>query len=312
MRKWAILWLVMSLIGTGAVMAQDATPEVTGEPGPDLITVAVPGLMPEGIEFDATRGQFLLGSISEGTVSVAADDGTLTTLVESENLANVVGIQVDAERNRLLVATTDGQSTAGLGIYDLETGEEINFVDLTLLTPDASGHFANDVAVDAEGNAYVTDSAAGVIYKVDVDGNGSVFLADDSFSGMFTLNGITYNPDGYLVAVRNPDLIKIPLDTPEDFTVIESETSFSGGDGIIFLDAQTLVVVSGDQGLVLRMTSDDDWASATLSGLFITDSGSPTTAAVRDGEVYIIYAKFNEPTATEYPIQKVTFADANG
>src|SRR3954447_16944414 len=55
-----------------AVGAQDATPESTlsAAPAPDTITINVPSLQPEGIEYDAMRGQFLVGSISQSSVSV--------------------------------------------------------------------------------------------------------------------------------------------------------------------------------------------------------------------------------------------------
>jgi len=154
-------------------------------------------------------------------------------------------LQIDAAHNRLLFASTDMAKVGQLGIYELSTGKEIKVVDLAALTPDAK-HFPNDIAVDPDGNAYVADSAAGAFYKVDMDGNASIFLQDPSFVGNFILNGIDYNPNGYLVAVRSPDLIKIPLDNPQSFSVIKVDGDVSGGDGIIFADAKTLVAAVGN------------------------------------------------------------------
>ncbi len=294
--------------GVLAVAAQEATPESTMSAAPDTITINVPSLMPEGIEYDATRGQFLLGSISQSSVSVIADDGTLTTLVQDPNLKSIIGLQIDAERNRLLFGSTDQNKIGQLGIYDLATGQQIHLVDLAAVTPDAQGHFPNDIAVDKDGNAYVSDSAAGVFYKVDVDGNASIFLQDPSFVGSFVLNGIDYNPNGYLVAVRGTDLIKIPLDNPQSFSVVEVDGDVSGGDGIIFSDAKTLVAAVGNPKHVVQLTSEDDFATATITGDYHPASGSVTTIAIRDGVPYTTDAQFSQSDAPSYFIQKVTFS----
>lgn len=312
LKQFALFGMAL-LVLPGALLAQDATPEATemmATPGPDLITIEQASLMPEGIAWDPVHQTLLVGSITRGNVSRVADDGTLTPLIQSENLQAVVGIEVDAERNRLLAAASGpNQNGAALGAYDLETGEELFYVDLQPVAGDVERVFANDVAVDAEGNAYVTDSAAGLIYKVDVDGNPSVFLSDPSFVGQFILNGIAYHPDGYLVAVRNPGLVKIPLDDPQALTEIAADGDVSGGDGIIFLNDNTLIVVSGRQGRVIRLESSDDFATASITGEYATQPITATTAAVRGDEVYVVYARFSEPTATEYPIEKVTFTD---
>ncbi len=293
---------------TFAAAAQDATPESTMSAAPDTITINAPGLMPEGIEYDATRGQLLVGSISQSSVSVVADDGTLTPLVQDAKLKSIIGLEIDAQRNRLLFASTDQAKVGQLGIYDLTTGAEIHLVDLAALTPDASGHFPNDIAVDNDGNAYVADSAAGVFYKVDVDGNASIFLQDPSFIGSFILNGIAFNPNGYLVAVRSPDLVKIPLDTPQSFSVVKIDGDVQGGDGIIFSDAKMLVAAVGNPKHVVQLTSDDDWATATITGDFQVAPDSATTVAIRDGVPYLTDAQFNKPDAQSYTLKRVTFS----
>ncbi len=308
-RKFILLSAAIGLVtGLVTVSAQEATPE-SMMAGPDVITINNPGMMPEGIEYDATRGQFLLGSISQSSVSIVADDGTLTPLVQDTKLKSIIGLEIDAARNRLLFGSTDRGAVGQLGIYDLTTGEEIHVVDLAALTPDATGHFPNDIAVDADGNAYVADSAAGVFYKVDVDGNASVFLQDLSFVGNFILNGIAYNSDGYLVAVRGADLIKIPLDAPETFSVITVDGDVGGGDGIIFADANTLVAVVGSPKHVIQLTSDDAFETATITGDFEVAPDSATTAAIRDGEAYVTDAKFSDPSAQTYTIKKVVFGE---
>jgi hypothetical protein len=55
--------------------------------------------------------------------------------------------------------------------------------------------FINDAALDRQGNTYVSNSFSPVIYKVDREGNASVFFQDAGFnlpSGEFGFNGIQY------------------------------------------------------------------------------------------------------------------------
>jgi hypothetical protein len=80
-----------------------------------------------------------------------------------------VGIEVDEERDRLLVANSNnpfakgGSGQAKLGVYRLSTGERLAMVDLKAVVANAppdTTYFANDVAVGADGAAYVTDTRA--------------------------------------------------------------------------------------------------------------------------------------------------------
>ena len=139
----------------GVTFAQEE-PEEEPE-APDLIVVERANIYPEGIEYDPENARFLIGSLSEGTIFEVFDDGTHGAFIEDEALMSTVGIEVDADRNRLLVAETNvaafgdptAEPRASLGVYDLTTGERLDLVDLLAATPEGA-HFANDVAVDAD------------------------------------------------------------------------------------------------------------------------------------------------------------------
>lgn len=284
---------------------------------PDTLRIGVPGLHPEGIEYDATGGRFLIGSVTLGTITEVGDDGTHRPFIEDADLVSSIGIHIDAANGRLLVANSDlgvfadpelpGQ--AMLGIYDLGTGALLHMVDLGALVPGVR-HFANDVAVGPDGTAYVTDSFAPVIYRVDLEGNASVLVENELLSAQpIGLNGIDYHPDGYLLValMGAQSMARVPLDAPEDL----SEVSLSEpivGDGLALRPDGTLVVVGSSVGEdaspvpeVIILSSADGWNTAEVAARAATPS-QPTTAALRGDAIYAVNPHFSGLGAEE-PIQ---------
>ena len=312
-----------ALIATTVLSAAVLSPAFAGdgevcfwENDARFVSVPSEALYPEGIERHPGTGEFLLGSIRKGKVVAVSAHGEVRTLVEDDRLRSVVGIRVDAARGRLLVnnsdygvaersAPSDKFSTVGLGIYDLETGSPLRYVDLAGLRP-GEKRFVNDLTVDADGNAYVTDSLAAAIYKVTPVGDASVFLADERFRGKgFNLNGIQFHPDGYLLVAKKSDgnLFKVPLDNPGAFSEVELSKPLVGTDGLLLARPNELVAVtnlaSGVQSnTVFRLTSDDDWTSARIGAAFETGDVYPTTATISEGRLYVSYGRLNTLGAT--------------
>jgi sugar lactone lactonase YvrE len=327
--RTTVLLMMVLVIGTVfPAFAQEATPEATEDMmssnSPINIEVNFPGLFPEGIEWDAVGSRFLLSSLTGQGINAVADDGTITPFAVAENSLSAVGIHIDEASNRLLVDYSDAavmgdpsnNGTAALGIYDLETGELLHYVDMGALYE--GKHFANDVTVDADGNAYVTDSFSPVIYKVTPEGEASVFVEDEHFSNPnFGLNGIDYHPDGFLLAsvAGGASLWKIPMDDPTTLTQVEVSEPF-GADGMILDDEGNLIAVAsftGEDGTqrqeVVSVSSADDWATATIDQR--VESQDATTAAIRDGAVYVIYAQLSQmgsnPPPETFEIGRVEF-----
>ncbi len=192
---------------------------------PESIKFTQTNLFPEGVVYDPFNNYFLVSSIIRGDIGKVTKDGTYTPFVTDDALVSSIGLEIDKTRKRLLVANSRrGASMAQLAIYDLNTGVRINLVDLGALLPGAA-HFANDIAVDARGNAYITDSNSPVIYKVDLQGNVSIFFTDPGFAtaaGQIGFNGIEYHPDGFLLvafSLRN-QLVKIPFSKTSAFSIV--------------------------------------------------------------------------------------------
>ncbi|MCA8831069.1 gluconolaconase [Hymenobacter pini] len=285
---------------------------------PDTVAFTQAGLYPEGVQYDATGRRFLVSSQTRGAVGQVKDDGTYSQFADDPVLVSTIGMRVDEARQRLLVAVSDpGYNTArtstatqrklaGLAAFNLTTGARLAYTDLGALRP-GQNHFANDIAVDGQGNSYVTDSFSPLIYKVDAQGTASVLLENAQLAapaGAFGLNGIVYHPDGYLLVAKSNEgaIFKIPLSNPSAFTKVTLPQALTGADGMLLQDNNTLQVVTNAQAKVYRLSSTDGWTTATVTGTFSTPPQYPTTLARREGaDSYVLYSNLNALQANQNP-----------
>lgn len=312
-----------------AACANDKDIATLGPPAQVNFTQA--GLYPEGTQYDDAGGRFLVSSQTTGRIGQVKDDGTYSQFADDAQLISTIGLRLDVPRNRLLVAVSDpGYNTArttsatlrklaAVAIFNA-SGAKTGYVPLGTLRPSYPAHFANDIALDAAGNAYVTDSFAPIIYKIDTQGTASVFLENSALaasSGSFGLNGIVAHPDGYLIVAKSDEgaLIKVPLSNPAGFTKVNTTgLVLTGDDGLQLIDNNTLLVVCNAQGQVYRLTSADGFATVNRTGSFATGSVYPTTLARRNGtDSYVLYSYLNalqtnqNPPASQFSLTKVGF-----
>ena len=315
-----------------AACSKNKTPDAVVPAAPAVVAFTQAGLYPEGVQYDAANSRFLVTSLTTGRVGQVKDDGTYSTAFPDDpKLVSAIGLYLDEPRNRVLAAISDpganpARSTAAtqgklarLAIFNRNAPTTApTIVELGALRPNA-GHFANDIAVDAQGNAYVTDSFSGIIYKVDAATNAaSVFVESPQFAapaGAFGLNGIVFHPDGYLLVVKSDDgkLFRVPLTAPTTFTTVATTQNLKDADGLLLQDNNTLQVVSNQQAKVFRLATTNGFGAAMLSGTFTTKAEFPTTLAHRDGNSYVLYANLDKlfggqmPAVSQYSINRVTF-----
>ncbi len=274
---------------------------------PDRITAERGGFIPEGIEYDYVNSRFLSGSLAEGTIYEITNSGQVLPAIMDEGLIATVGIEVDEERNRLLVANSEnfaapGPGTAMLGVYNLSSGERLAMIDLTASVenpPADARYFANDVTVSTAGTIFITDTRLSVIYKVDQYYQASVLIDFGMDSGLF-LNGIEYHPAGYLIAVSSQggELIKIPLNAPNRWSLVEVDFPATGGDGLVWANDGGLVSTSNNRSAVMKYRSDDHWNSARLTGMASFEGQGTTAAAVND-DIFVVQPHFADTEPPE-------------
>jgi hypothetical protein len=296
-------------------------------------------LHPEGVAYDPTRGAFLVTSLRHGTVSAVQPDGSAETLVKDPDLISTIGIRVDVARNRLLVVNADPgtgvatgtatvRRTAGLGIYDLRTGQRIRYVDLAKVAGDGGEHFGNDVAVAPDGTAYVTDSFAPIVYRIPARGPASVLLRDERLSGGagFGANGIVWSDDHLVIGnyadgtlwrvadsdpakpdpakpdPAKPDPAKPDRANPEpvrELRQVSLNRALPGADGIVLQRDRSLVVVTnkvasaGIDG-VFRVRLSRDGFRATVTRERAWPDPAPTAVTIgANGAPYILSGRLD-------------------
>ncbi|MCB2379288.1 SMP-30/gluconolactonase/LRE family protein [Hymenobacter sp. BT635] len=321
--RYARLTILLATVAGALPGCSDDDETESAPTAPDRITVPQAGLHPEGIQYDEVNKRFLVSSRTQGKIGSVKDDSTYTQFADEPRLISTIGLNLDASRNRLLVAVSDNganaarttaatlRKLAALAIFNSTSGALQNYIDLGNLRPNQA-HFANDIAVDAQGNIYITDSLSPIIYKVDALGVASVFLENNQLSGGtgFGLNGIVFHPDGYLLVAKANDgsLFKVPVATPASFTKVTTPAglNLTGADGLLLLNPQTLLLVSGSQTTVLRLSSTDAWATTNSTGSFATGAVSPTTITRRNtSDAYVLYPF--QSTSPRFAIVKAKF-----
>ncbi|HEY3517945.1 MAG TPA: hypothetical protein VGL98_12935 [Gammaproteobacteria bacterium] len=266
-----------------------------------VITAERGGFIPEGIEYDEDSGRFLTGSLAEGTIFVIERDGRVVPFIRDPELVSSVGIEVDENHDRLLVANSNSavfndQSATGhakLGVYNLMSGERLAMVDLGSTIGAGARHFANDLTVDEEGNVYVTDSFANAIYKVTPDYRATVMHRFTDLPQDALLNGIVYHDGGYLLAVAEDRIYKVPVANPEGATQVNVTEPVGGQDGIVLTKDGRLVATSNSESepQLVAFMSNDNWTSAQRVATAILN-GQATTAAVVGDEIWAVHPHF--------------------
>ncbi|MES2584221.1 MAG: gluconolaconase [Pseudomonadota bacterium] len=320
---------VSTLVRQLAAAAVLTTPLLGGGPALAAGDVAFTADMayPEGIAWSAAQKVFFVSSIHTGVVGKVTPDGKYTPFITDEKIVSSVGLHFDDPRNLLWVAIGDTGASkrsspatqgtlAALAAYDAATGQRRAYHELGSLLPGGGGRFANDLAIDAAGNVYVTDSFAPVVYRIDAKGAASVFARSDAFKGEgFNLNGIVYHPDGYLLVGKynSGELFRISTagKTPGDVQRVKLSAPVAGADGIVLRGRDRISVVQNlgaDQ--VLDVVSTDGWQSATLQPARKSARSFPTTAVLVGKDLYVLNAQLDTlftkdaPKVSEYLLQK--------
>ncbi|KAH7676452.1 Calcium-dependent phosphotriesterase protein [Dioscorea alata] len=258
------------------------------------------GWFHECAKWDASADRFLVSSSTSGTIGEIII-GTGSELEEKTVVSDAdvagnwsMGIAIDRRRNRLLVVYADvlGLTYSGVAAYDLDSWERRFLIQLASKGGEKSA--ANDIAVDEDGNAYITDAKANKIWKIGSNGELLSIIRSDVFVqrkewyyNFDGLNGIIYHPNGFLLVMHTSSghLFKVDI-TTENVTMVNVNGSIFMGDGLELL-SPTKLVVAGTLFTKL-VESTDEWNTGITTGRYIGPLHHIfTSATVKDGKVYL-------------------------
>jgi sugar lactone lactonase YvrE len=233
----------------------------------DIVRLPGNDFFPEGITLDPVTNDLFVGSIFQGTV-VRIPNGTVTAEQFTGRAPDVlqrgaVGTKVDVTNNLLFVCDTNlgadpalpGATLTGISLVDASVAVTHEF-------PGAND-FCNDIAFDAAGNLFVTETATGQVFTIDaanlLTANSlELFLATPGIAanGGFGANGLAFAGGGlFVVNTTAGTLVRFDpaaADVAATETIINiteadvANTLLSGPDGVLALsDTELLIVENG-------------------------------------------------------------------
>ncbi|KAK1356837.1 Calcium-dependent phosphotriesterase superfamily protein [Heracleum sosnowskyi] len=279
------------------------------------------GYLRECSKYDSLNSRFIV-SFMEGGLGIIpiSNNKTSNTILaeipvvkDADLFTNAtLGFSIDSKRNRVVVAISDllGHKYSAVAAYDLSNW---NRLFLTQLSGPGDKSMADDVAVDAEGNAYITDVNKAKIWKVGVTGEYLSKIESPLFSppvwyhNLVTLNGIVYHPNGYLLVshTSTSNLFKVDIKNNNEVKLVKMiGKSLSFTDGLELLSSNRLVVTGNPR--ISMVGSNDDWETATiLEKAPVVKHRLATAVTVKDGKVYISHL-----FGMGYPKKKHVLAEA--
>ncbi len=272
--------------------------------GPQPFTVKAAGLYPEGLEYDADRGAFLVTSLTRGQVHAVRAGAEPELIVDDPELVSAIGLRIDRKRGLLFVCSSDPgvsaktdaatqRKLAGLGIYNLASGEKQRFIRLDRLNE--GFQFCNDIALADDGTLYVSNSFSPVIYRIDANFEASVLANDERFAvDGFGFNGVALAGGSLLVAHSvNGTLHRVDIQSGV-FQEVQLSESAQYADGLVMLDANRVAVAQNEANQIAIFESKDGWRSAKRVRVYDQGFSFPTTGVLADGKLFYLNGKLHE------------------
>jgi sugar lactone lactonase YvrE len=180
------------------------------------VAISETGVSPENLT-SSSDGTVYFGSMTKGTIYRAAPGAAQAEpwiLASATGLTNVLGVLADEKSNTLWVCQNAmrgpggaaGAGTTALRSFDLKTGAPKG----TYSFPPNS-RICNDIAVSADGSAYVSESYGGKVHRLKPGAAALEVWASDS--AINVIDGLAFLADGslYVNNIGTSRLYRIPV-----------------------------------------------------------------------------------------------------
>src|SRR5580704_3783194 len=294
--------LVLSVAqGIDGRSAPYATVEVAAQ---KVESIPIPGTkaFPESIT-STTDGTLYVGRVGDGgivRVKRRSAESTVFVRPGASGSRSILGVFADEASSTLWACSNDlsalgapakGSDTgSALKAFDLRTGNGKRSVSLP-----GTHAFCNDIAVDAKGSIYVTDSANPTILKLSPGATTfEVFAQDSAFSapqsGGAGLDGIAFGSDGnlYVTTYAAGGLFRVEVKAGRAarITALTGDHQLRFPDALRKLGDNIFLLVEGAGPLDRVVIKDNGFSVTPISGNFSTPTSVAligTTAWVTEG-----------------------------
>lgn len=238
---------------------------------------------PSSLAWDPSRGAMLLGTVRDGVVfAVTPGGGTRELLRADENngLWGIHGLLVDAERQRLFVASAADQRFSGFDAvdtgrsalfeFDLATLELIRRIPVPV---DGRPHRLGQMVQGPEGNIYVADGIIPIVYTLPAgqDRLRLFFIAQE----LINLRGLALSPDGRWLYFADYEMGIGVLDTEQEqaYTLQVPETLNVGGiEGLVLHGDYLVAIQNGNRPQrIMRLTlGENPWTVTDVAPMAVS------------------------------------------
>ncbi len=161
--------------------AREATPPI--RTSQSAFKISEGDLIPENLAYDPGTHEFFFGSTTKNKIVRCSSTGSCKPF--ASGLGTVLGLKVDPV-TKTLWANSNSSNEAGLFHYDLASGKLIRKFTLT------GQHVFNDLVVTQAGDVFVTDTRAGVVYRLRPTSDLEILPGTEKLTAA---NGIALSPD---------------------------------------------------------------------------------------------------------------------
>jgi hypothetical protein len=195
LRTSHVLVLLTAAVVTLVACASTGTPAAgTGSTAVKPFFVRDGFVAPEAVRYDPDQDVYFVGNWGTGSASATDNNGYISRMKpdgQIETMRFIAGgtnrVVLHAPRGMYIVGDTlwvaDADAVRG---FNKRTGEKVANVDFSAF----DRGFLNDVAADATGTVYVTDTGRNKLYKVQGEGGPTLVVSDSTLGAP---NGITWD-----------------------------------------------------------------------------------------------------------------------
>jgi sugar lactone lactonase YvrE len=235
---------------------------------------------PEGVGLDGS-GNIYVSLANTGEIRRIASDGAQSTVARIHVAGGyVLGLAVAPDGAIYVAVPATPQKDFGL--WRIVNGTASRVARL-----DPQG-FPNDVAIDATGNVYVSDSALGAVWKVAPTGAAAIWIQDPLLTGDRTAFGFGANGlelrDGALFVnnTSTGSIVRVPIQadgTAGSGEVFFQDPALIGADGLAFdVSGNAYVTTDGLQNTLVKV-----FAEGTVQTLATATDGLDYPASIAFG-----------------------------